>query len=195
MVAPDSDTLRHKVVALYKFVSVPETELDSIRSLVEKVLRSAKARGTILLACEGINGTICYPEQKDEDEVLDFLNNHDHFHGLRTRISYVDHAIFHRLKVKKKKEIVTICGGADGSSNDEKPVGFMEKCTIDPTKIVGKYVKPGKEWDDLLDDPDVVVIDTRNKVSCLEGLDTSFKFFSSSLFLELDETNHQVSMK
>ena len=157
---------RHIVLALYKFAHIPKEELASLKKQVETKLRSVKTTGTILLAAEGINGTICYPEKDaggpSHDEVLDFLQNHQYFIGLRTRISYVDTAIFHRLKVKIKKEIVTIGGDVDESSEDKKPIGYMSQCTIDPTKIVGSYVKPGKEWDELCDDPDVVVIDTRN---------------------------------
>jgi len=158
-----SGTIRHKVVALYKFVVLPEEELKLLQAEVEQNMRLSKARGTILLAAEGLNGTICYPESDNGDQVLDFLNNHVNFQGLRTRISYVDTAIFHRLKVKIKKEIVTIGGKVDATDDAKKPIGYMSSCTIDPTKIVGSYVQPGKEWDDLLEDPDIVVIDTRNK--------------------------------
>ena len=102
-------------------------------------------------------------------------------------MSYVDTPIFHRLKVKIKKEIVTIGGNlntnadaaADGNAtsagnntnhnhNDEKeesenkPIGYMSPCIIDPTKICGQYANPD-QWDALCEDPDVVVIDTRNK--------------------------------
>ena len=154
---------RHIVLALYKFVTIPEKDIPSLQNEVEATLRSANAKGTILLAAEGINGTICYPAKEVGDLVQDYLQNHRYFMGLRTRTSHVDAAVFHRLKVKVKKEIVTIGGDINDTDEAKKPIGFMSKCTIDPTKIVGTYVPPGKEWDELCDDPDVVVIDTRNK--------------------------------
>ncbi|GFH59269.1 rhodanese-related sulfurtransferase [Chaetoceros tenuissimus] len=158
---------RHIVLALYKFVKIPSEEIPSLKAQIEEKLRLVKARGTILLAEEGINGTICYAENEaggpSHDLVKDYLNNHEYFMGIRTRTSYTDTAIFHRLKVKIKKEIVTIGGEIDETDESKKPIGYMSKCEIDPNKMKGTYVKPGKEWDDLCDDPDVVVIDTRNK--------------------------------
>ena len=158
---------RQIVLALYKFVTIPKESVADFRKEVEEKLRSVKARGTILLAIEGINGTICYPEKAaggpSSDSVLDYLQNHQYFAGLRTRVSYTDTPIFHRLKVKIKKEIVTIGGDVEDEDESKKPIGYMSKCTIDPTKIVGNYVPPNEEWDKLCEDPDVVVIDTRNK--------------------------------
>ncbi len=161
-----STTSRTVVLALYKFVSIPKEDVEILRKEVEDKLRSVKARGTILLAEEGINGTICYAEEdvggSSHDAVQDYLQHHPYFIGLRTRVSYVDTPIFHRLKIKIKKEIVTIGGNADDDDESKKPIGHMSQCTIDPTKICGEYVKPD-EWDRLCDDPGVVVIDTRNK--------------------------------
>jgi len=159
----DPKQQQHIVLALYKFVTIPQEEIPSLQSEVEAILRSVNAKGSILLAAEGVNGTICYPAKEAGDLVQDYLQNHRYFMGLRTRTSHVDAAVFHRLKVKIKKEIVTIGGDINETDEAKKPIGFMSKCTIDPTKIVGTYVPPGKEWDDLCDDPDVVVIDTRNK--------------------------------
>lgn len=181
-----SGSIRHKVVALYKFVVLPEKELKLLQAQVEQNLRLSKARGTILLAAEGINGTICYPESDNGDQVLDFLSNHVNFQGLRTRISYVDTAIFHRLKVKIKKEIVTIGGKPDETDDSKRPIGYMSSCTIDPTKIAGSYVQPGKEWDDLLDDPDIVVIDTRNKVRLLT-ISNTFMEYVNCLFIQYSD--------
>jgi UPF0176 protein len=166
--SPSSKSVQGRtiVLALYHFVSIPKEEVETLKNELENKLRSVKARGTILLAAEGINGTICYG-QKDaggptHDVIQDYLQNHQYFIGLRNRISYVDTPIFHRLKIKIKNEIVTIGGNADDKDESKKPIGHMSQCTIDPTKICGEYVKPDK-WDDLCEDPDVVVIDTRNK--------------------------------
>jgi UPF0176 protein len=137
------DKTRHVILALYKFVEIPKDHLNSLQSEIEKTLRSVQARGTILLATEGINGTICYPEslagRPAHDSVLDYFENHCYFMGLRTRISYADMAVFHRLKVKIKKEIVTIGGDYEENEECKKPIGYMSKCEIDPTKIVGQY--------------------------------------------------------
>lgn len=149
----------HTILALYKFVSIPKQDLQIIRNDLETTLRSAKATGTILLAEEGINGTICYPQrmacgsgsdsEKGGDLIQDFLLNNEYVGGLRLRASYANAPIFHRLKVKIKKEIVTIGGGgaSDEKNGDDvgnsKPisVGYMSQCVIDPTKICGEYVK------------------------------------------------------
>lgn len=210
---------RHRVLALYKFCRIKPEKVPKLKEEIESELRKFKARGTILLACEGINGTICYPEnlvvkttmtrnnekkndQKDGDyndqndhgrrsidSIVEYFQKSEIFNGLRTRISFASTPIFHRLKVKVKKEIVTMTGddheelviqnvpqeeGKDSCSkngNDKfctiecnpKKKHKKEKFKADPTEVVGRYVKPGKEWDDLLLDPDVVVIDTRNK--------------------------------
>ena len=182
-----SNDERHRVLALYKFVKISPEKVPALKGEIESHLRQYKARGTILLACEGINGTICYPERlaiKDgcdigdssgesaQDSIVEFFQKNEFFAGLRTRISYVPNSsIFHRLKVKVKKEIVTMTGENDdqndnGNALDEeshsKKKTKTESLHIDPTEVVGTHVKPDK-WDELLMDPDVVVIDTRNK--------------------------------
>ena len=158
---------RHTVLALYKFVNIPENEVRTLQGEVETALRSAKAHGTILLASEGINGTICYPSKEGEvDTVVEFLDNHQYFRGLRRRSSFADTNVFHRLKVKVKEEIVTMGDGVVVNESLHKSSESLCQTSndkIDPTKVVGTYVKPGKDWDNLLMDPDVVVIDTRNK--------------------------------
>ena len=205
---------RYKVLALYKFVKIDPDKVPLVQKEIESQLRKVKARGTILLASEGINGTICYSERQAStnvnvddtrdsdtdanqeieengfDAVLDFFQNHEFFSGLRTRLSFTTTPIFHRLKVKIKKEIVTMDDASDDFSHDRNEneetggknrelqgadqvsedsegnatkMSKKEHLKVDPTEIVGSYVKPGKEWDDLLMDPEVVVIDTRNK--------------------------------
>ena len=169
----------YRILALYHFVKIPQNELPALKAEVETTLRMARARGTILLAPEGINGTISYPlpasddgdgdddggEDDDHklDKVLQYLQSHQYFCGLRTRTSLSNGGhVFHRLKIKQKNEIVTI-------GCDRPPVTAADCCacssssSVDPTEAVGTYIKPGKDWDDLLLDPDVVVIDTRNR--------------------------------
>jgi len=140
--ASPSDAPIYQILALYKFVApkLPQKELKSLQQEIEAKCRDAHARGCILVACEGINGTICYPQEK-ENLLEYFLAK---FPGLRHRISYDSRPVFTRLKIKIKPEIVTL------------------SCDIDPTQQVGTYIPPGPGWNTLLQNPDCLVIDTRN---------------------------------
>jgi len=129
------------VAALYKFVT-----LEDFRELREPLLdacQSAGTRGTLLLAREGINGTIA-GSREGVDRVLAYLRLDPRLSDLEHKESVDDHMPFYRMKVKLKKEIVTM--GVDG---------------IDPNLAVGTYVKPS-DWNALLNDPEVMLIDTRN---------------------------------
>ncbi len=129
------------VTALYHFV-----ELDDFRRLrtpLLQVMQRHGIKGTILLAAEGINGTIA-GSREGTDAVLSWLRRDPRLAGLDCKESLADEMPFYRTKVKLKKEIVTL--GVDG---------------VDPKKVVGTYVKP-KDWNALISDPDVVLIDTRN---------------------------------
>ena len=129
------------VCALYKFVEMKGfTELQ--KPLLEKLLEN-EVRGTLLLADEGINGTIA-GSRKGIDAVLDWLRQDPRLAELDTKESVSDVMPFKRTKVKLKKEIVTM--GVQG---------------IDPKRVVGTYVAP-KDWNALISDPDVMLIDTRN---------------------------------
>jgi UPF0176 protein len=130
------------VAALYKFVT-----LDDFHELREPLLDAclaAGACGTLLLAREGINGTIA-ATREGIDEVLAYLRSDPRLADLEHKESLDDHLPFYRMKVKLKKEIVTM--GVPG---------------IDPNKRVGTYVSP-QQWNELIRDPDVLLIDTRNK--------------------------------
>ncbi|OEY65473.1 rhodanese-related sulfurtransferase [Marinobacter sp. X15-166B] len=133
---------RTVVCALYKFA-----ELDDYRHLREPLLNlllAHKVHGTLLLAREGINGTIA-GSREGIDEVKHWLARDGRFAGIDYKESLVDIQPFKRTKVKLKKEIVTM--GVDG---------------IDPKRIVGTYVKP-KDWNALISDPEVLLVDTRNQ--------------------------------
>ena len=132
---------KYLVAALYKFVDLPDFESFQ-KSIQEKCL-SEDIKGTILLASEGINGTVAGPEEGMR-RFLTFLKGMTEFQDLVHKESWASEAPFPRMKVRLKKEIVTM--GVDG---------------IDPKKIVGTYVKP-EDWNALISDPDVVVVDTRN---------------------------------
>ncbi|UTW55264.1 rhodanese-related sulfurtransferase [Kordiimonas sp. SCSIO 12610] len=129
------------VAALYKFVSLPEFE--GFQKPIQEKCIEEDIKGTILLASEGINGTVAGPE-KGMRRFLDFLRSMEEFRDLVHKESWASEAPFPRMKVRLKKEIVTM--GVQG---------------IDPKKIVGTYVKP-QEWNALISDPDVVLVDTRN---------------------------------
>jgi UPF0176 protein len=105
--------------------------------------REAETCGTLLLAREGINGTIA-GSRAGIDRVLAYLRSDPRLADLEHKESVDENMPFYRMKVKLKKEIVTM--GVPG---------------IDPNEGVGTYVSPG-DWNELLSDPDVLLIDTRN---------------------------------
>ena len=129
------------VCALYKFVELPHFE--SIREPLQKTLEDNAIRGTLLLASEGINGTVAGP-RKGIDILLAWLDQQPGLDNIVSKESYDESMPFYRTKVKLKKEIVTM--GVEG---------------IDPKRVVGTYVKPS-EWNALISDPDVILVDTRN---------------------------------
>ncbi|GAB3482996.1 oxygen-dependent tRNA uridine(34) hydroxylase TrhO [Marinomonas epiphytica] len=129
------------VCALYKFVTLENYQ--ALREPLLSVLEENGIRGTLLLANEGINGTVAGSRQ-GIDTMLAWLDKQPGLNDIVYKESYDDAMPFYRTKVKLKKEIVTM--GVEG---------------IDPKKVVGTYVKPS-EWNDLISDPDVVLVDTRN---------------------------------
>jgi len=130
------------VAALYKFVTLDD--FHEMREPLLDVCVDAGACGTLLLAREGINGTIA-ASRSGIDQVLAYLRADPRLADLEHKESLDDHIPFYRMKVKLKKEIVTM--GIPG---------------IDPNQRVGTYVSP-REWNALVNDPDVLLIDTRNK--------------------------------
>ena len=130
------------VCALYHFVRIEDCE--ALRQDLLDLLLAQHIRGTLLVAHEGINGTVA-GSREAIDQLLEHLNSDDRFKGLEYKESLTDEMPFLRSRVKLKKEIVTM-GVPD----------------IDPQEIVGTYVDPS-EWNELISDPDVTVIDTRNE--------------------------------
>ncbi|MBQ0712720.1 MAG: rhodanese-related sulfurtransferase [Porticoccus sp.] len=129
------------VAALYRFAKLPDFE--SFREPLQNLMLAEGVKGTLLLAPEGINGTIA-GSRGGIDTVIAWLEKDPRFSGLEVKESYVTGNPFYRTKVKLKKEIVTM--GVEG---------------IDPNDIVGTYVDP-RDWNDLISDPDVLLLDTRN---------------------------------
>lgn len=130
------------VAALYKFVEIDD--LLSLQSNLYEICEKNNIMGTILIANEGINGTIS-GKTNEINQTISLLKSDKRFTNIEIKYSSTDKQPFHRMKVRLKKEIVTI--------------GLPE---INPNNKVGTYVKPD-DWNDLISDPNVVVIDTRNK--------------------------------
>lgn len=129
------------VAALYRFVPLDDFASHQ-QPLLEK-MESLGIRGTLLLASEGINGTIAGPRES-MNAILNHLRSDSRFAELEVKESLCDEMPFKRTRVRLKKEIVTM--GVKG---------------IDPLDAVGTYVDP-EDWNDLINDPDVTLIDTRN---------------------------------
>ena len=130
------------VATLYKFVEI--NDLLSLQDNLYKNCEENDIMGTILIADEGINGTISGKEN-DIKETISSITSDERFSKIEIKYSSTDKQPFHRMKVRLKKEIVTI--------------GIPE---INPNKKAGTYVKP-ENWNELISDPNVVVIDARNK--------------------------------
>ncbi|MCJ8150457.1 oxygen-dependent tRNA uridine(34) hydroxylase TrhO [Shinella sedimenti] len=137
------------VAALYHFVSVPR--FAELRAPLQALCEENGVRGTLLLAHEGINGTIA-GRAAGIRTVLAFLRSQPEFAGLEHKESHAADMPFLRMKVRLKKEIVTM-GVED----------------IDPTRSVGTYVAPA-DWNALISDPDTIVIDTRNDYETAIGM-------------------------
>lgn len=129
------------ICALYKFVAL-ENYADLHAPLIT-CMRDNQVKGTILLAQEGVNGTIAGSQQGVE-QVLAFLEKEEKLKPISVKNSFHQENPFQRSKVKLKKEIVTM--GVEG---------------VDPTHVVGTYIKP-KDWNALIGQPDVLLVDTRN---------------------------------
>ena len=129
------------VCALYQFVRLDDFE--KFRTPLRELMVELEVKGTILLALEGLNGTIS-GSKASIDGVIQFLQDDGRFDNLEIKFSHSEINPFKRLKVKLKKEIVTL--GVEH---------------IDPLSSVGTYIAP-QDWNALISDPDVILIDTRN---------------------------------
>ncbi|MEO1334976.1 MAG: rhodanese-related sulfurtransferase [Myxococcota bacterium] len=166
------------VAALYKFS--PLADPASLQAALTQICEASEIVGTLLLAKEGINGTIAGPAP-GIDEVLAFLRKQPGFEDLEEKRSYAPQPPFYRMKVRLKPEIVS-----------------MGDPEIDPTQRVGTYVDP-RRFDELLDDPEVLVIDTRNhyevRLGTFDGaLDPkidNFRAFPDWVKQNLNPTEHR----
>jgi UPF0176 protein len=140
---------RFLVAALYHFVAFPR--FASFREPLQVVCDENGVRGTLLIAHEGINGTIAGTDAGIA-AVLSYLRAQPEFAGLEHKESRASAMPFNRMKVRLKKEIVSM-GVED----------------IDPNRVVGTYVAP-KDWNALISDPETIVIDTRNDYETAIGI-------------------------
>jgi len=165
------------VSALYKFVTLDHFE--GLREPLLNFMQQHNIRGTLLLAKEGINGTVS-GRQEAIDALYAWFDQQPGLDNIAHKESYHQEMPFNRTKVKLKKEIVTL--GVDG---------------IDPKKIVGTYVKP-QDWNALIAEDDVMVIDTRNDYEVQIGTfkhainpkTTTFREFPSYVAEHLDPQKH-----
>ena len=127
--------------AFYKFVNLPDAE--QLRPTVLAVCEQHAVKGLILMATEGINSTIAGPAEGVR-AVLAHLRQDPRLADLQHKEAWSERAPFYRMKVRIKKEIVTL--GVPG---------------VSPTHMAGTYVKP-QDWNALISDPAVVLVDTRN---------------------------------
>jgi len=144
----NSSTKQFVVAAMYKFVTL--TDFNILRAPLLERCEKQGLKGTILLADEGINGTVA-GSREGIDHVLDFLRADARFADLVHKESFVDEIPFYRMKVKLKKEIVSM--GIVGI-NAEQTTGIK----VDSA-----------EWNKLILDPDILLIDTRNEYECEIG--------------------------
>ena len=174
--SPDAPSTQ--VAALYRFVRLEDYE--NLRGPLLAFCEARGIRGTLLLAEEGINGTIAGTAQAIS-EVLAYLKKDDRLADLECKFSYNTDRPFLRMKVKLKKEIVT-----------------MGRPGIDPNQSVGRYASP-EEWNTLVDDPECLVIDTRNdyevEIGTVQGAinpnTTSFSEFPEWVEKNLDPSKHK----
>ncbi len=166
------------VAAFYHFGQLHD--YASLQAPLTDFCESRGVMGICLLAAEGINGTLA-GLPRDMQAVLAEIRRLTGFAGLEHKMSFADTMPFLRLKVRLKKEIVTL--------------GVP---TVDPTRLVGTYVEP-EDWNALIADPDIVLIDTRNadevRIGTFEGAidpqTRSFSQFPDYVKTHLDPQKHQ----
>lgn len=166
-----------KVATLYHFCAIPVPEL--LREELTTRLAGTGIMGTILVAAEGINLTVA-GSPREIDEFLIWLQAIPSFSAAQSKISYASEPPFLRMKVRLKKEIVSL--GVDG---------------VDPNQLVGEYIDPA-DWNALITDPEVTLIDTRNRyevsigsfAGAIDPNTTSFRSFPDFVEASLDPKEH-----
>lgn len=152
MTSPDDrmTTDRYLVAAFYCFNPWEEKTVAKLMEDLDSIGSQHDLMGTVLLALEGVNGTICGPKQ-GVDSLLARLQNELPDGLFEVKLSWSKEQAFRRFKVRLKKEIVTM--------------GIDE---VNPLEEVGTYVDPA-DWNELIDDPETLVVDTRNDYEVAVG--------------------------
>ena len=166
------------IAAFYHFVDLPDFE-EWQRPLLDHC-QQQNTKGTILLASEGINGTIAGP-RAGIDAVLAYLRADERLHAMIHKESFADFMPFKRMKVRLKKEIVS-----------------LRVSGINPNSCVGEYVD-SEQWNNLIQDPDILLIDTRNdfevEVGTFQGAmnpqTAAFSDFPQFVQNQLDPNQHK----
>ena len=167
-----------EIAAFYRFHAIPDPA--DMRERLHAICSAAEARGILLVAPEGINGTLAVAAGGMAD-LIEKIRAEVGLVDLVPRLSFDEEMPFLRLKVRIKKEIVTIAAPE-----------------ADPTQRVGSYVAP-QDWNALISDPDVVVLDTRNdyeyRIGTFKGaidpLTKTFSEFPSYVEAHLDPAKHK----
>jgi len=141
-------TNRYVVAALYQFVSVDDCADWQAR--LKEICQTCRLMGTLLIAPEGLNGTVA-GRYDDIKHFVNWLHTKTPFDGLELKYALDDDAPFHRMKVRLKREIVT-----------------MGQPDIRPSEQAGEYVEP-EDWNKLISEPGVLVVDTRNSYETAIG--------------------------
>ena len=137
----DSGFDHFKIAAFYKFLDLTETDLPSVRDSIRKTMKTREIVGTVILASEGINSTVCGREDEIDRFAMDISTLLSS--KIEPKYSFSEVPPFRKIDVKIKPEIVTLKKDVD----------------IDLGK--GTHVSPDA-WNEIISDPDVIVLDTRN---------------------------------
>lgn len=170
--------MTYRIAALYLFTPIADPAELKQKFLQE--LSPLQLCGTLLIAPEGINGTLAGSELAIK-ELLISLNNNTGLSQKDVKFSYSEEKPFNRFKIRLKREIVT-----------------FNQPHVNPNLRVGTYIEPD-QWNTLIEDPDVTVIDTRNRYETLIGtfknaIDPkidSFTEFSDYVRENLDPKKHK----
>ncbi len=142
---PDREVI---VAAFYKFIHLSDPV--GLQRDLQKTCEAADILGTILVAPEGINGTVC-ASHEGMSALMAYFADSSYFSDIQPKYSFAEEPAFYRMKVRLKQEIVT-----------------MGQPDIDPENSVGTYVPP-QDWNALIGAPDTLVIDTRNRYEVAVG--------------------------
>ena len=138
----------YKIVSLYSFFPFQENLILDLKNKLLEIENENDLSGLLIFASEGINGTIC-ADINVIDIVINLLNKYTDNRNLNIKVNFSKKKVFKKLKIKIKKEIVTM--------------GVPE---INPSENNGTYINSA-DWNKLIKNQNTIVIDTRNHYDCL----------------------------